>query len=149
MEESKRVIPNRIIFGEVLNIISNKKEAVLRTKGNSMLPFIKGEKDYIILSGYETLEVGDIVMARVSNGRYIVHRIYKIENDLYILMGDGNLSGQENCRERDIIAKVTAIIRGGTREISTSSAIFRKVSSIWRFLLPIRKYLLAVYRFFR
>ena len=105
-----------------------------------MLPFIRGEKDSVNLKRFDAVEVGDIVLARIAPQRYVLHRIIAIEGDTVTLMGDGNLVGTESCRLSDILGTVREIIRpnGSVKKVTKGT--------IWRKLLPVRRYLLWVYR---
>ena len=136
----KMIVPNEILLAEADDLLSKGIEVVLMTKGNSMLPFIRGEKDSVNLKRFGAVEVGDIVLARIAPQRYVLHRIFAIDGDVVTLMGDGNLVGTESCRLGDILGTVTEIIRpGGSRKRVTSGAL-------WRKLLPVRRYLLWIYR---
>ena len=136
----KMVVPNAILLAEADELLSRGIEVVLMTKGNSMLPFIRGEKDSVNLKRFSSVKVGDIVLARIAPQRYVLHRIFAIDGDAVTLMGDGNLVGMESCRLGDILGTVTEIIRpGGSKKKVTSG-------SLWRKLLPVRRYLLWIYR---
>lgn len=136
----KMVVPNAILLAEADDLLSRGIEVVLMTKGNSMLPFIRGEKDSVNLKRFSSVKVGDIVLARIAPQRYVLHRIFSIDGDAVTLMGDGNLVGTESCRLGDILGTVTEIIRpGGSRKRVTNGAL-------WRKLLPVRRYLLWIYR---
>ena len=60
---NKVVVPNSILLGEVRSLLAEGKDVVIPTKGNSMLPFIRGGRDSVNLRRLDTLEVGDIVLA--------------------------------------------------------------------------------------
>ena len=136
----KMIVPNEILLAEADDLLSKGIEVVLMTKGNSMLPFIRGEKDSVNLKRFGAVEVGDIVLARIAPQRYVLHRIFAIDGDAVTLMGDGNLVGTESCRLGDILGTVTEIIRpNGSKKKVTKG-------SLWRKLLPVRRYLLWVYR---
>ena len=55
-------------------------------------------------------------------------------------MGDGNIAGTERCTRADVIGTVSEIIRPSGRRRKPDRGRF------WRFLKPIRRYLLGVYR---
>lgn len=135
----KVVLPNDVVLGEVSRLLHEGREVVMTPKGNSMRPFIRGQVDNVRLQPIEVLKVGDIVLARY-NGRYVLHRIIAIAGDQVTLMGDGNLQGVEQVLKSDVTGVVVEII--------TPEGERRKPSSgrIWRKLLPIRKYLLKIYR---
>lgn len=136
----KMIVPNEILLAEADDLLSRGIEVILMTKGNSMLPFIRGEKDSVNLKRFDAVEVGDIVLARIAPQRYVLHRIIAIEGDTVTLMGDGNLVGTESCRLSDILGTVREIIRpnGSVKKVTKGT--------IWRKLLPVRRYLLWVYR---
>ena len=136
----KMIVPNEILLAEADDLLSKGIEVVLMTKGNSMLPFIRGEKDSVNLKRFGAVEVGDIVLARIAPQRYVLHRIFAIDGDVVTLMGDGNLVGTETCRLGDILGTVTEIIRPNRSKKKVTKGTF------WRKLLPIRRYILWVYR---
>ena len=136
----KMIVPNEILLAEADDLLSKGIEVVLMTKGNSMLPFIRGEKDSVNLKRFGAVEVGDIVLARIAPQRYVLHRIFAIDGDAVTLMGDGNLVGTESCRLGDILGTVTEIIRPNGSQKKVTKGTF------WRKLLPVRRYILWLYR---
>ena len=136
----KMIVPNEILLAEADDLLSRGIEVVLMTKGNSMLPFIRGEKDSVNLKKFDTVEVGDIVLAQIMPQRYVLHRVISIDGDRLTLMGDGNLVGKESCRLSDVLGTVQQIIRpNGTVKKVTKG-------TVWRKLLPVRRYILWLYR---
>ena len=135
----KVVLPNDLMLGEVSQLLHEGREVVMTPKGNSMRPFIRGDVDNVRLQRPNELKVGDIVLARFD-GRYVLHRIIEIEGDQVTMMGDGNLQGTEQVLKSDVTGVVVEII--------TPEGKRRKPSKgrIWRKLLPLRKYLLKIYR---
>ena len=75
----------------------------------------------------------------------MLHRVEKVDGNMLILMGDGNLIGRERCRREDVIGKAVKIMKKD-REIDCQSPSHLRKAAIWRSLLPIRRYLLAIYR---
>ena len=142
----KVIIQNALIIPEIAKIVSEGGGSVtLKTKGNSMLPFIIGERDSVVLAKAEDIKLYDIVLATVNDNQYILHRVVDINGDKLTLMGDGNLKGCEVCSVENVIATAIEIIGGGKRYSCQSEQHFRK-AMIWRALLPIRRYLLAAYK---
>lgn len=141
MIEAKRTIANDELLGEVCTMLAAGKKVKIRAKGTSMLPFIHGDKDTLLLAPpVEALRTGDIVLARISEGRYILHRIIKISGGQITLMGDGNLFKTEQCNISDIYGiAVTAISHGEERSLISFKS--RLCAKAWRMLLPIRQVL--------
>ena len=139
------IIQNAIIFSEVAKLVSNGESVTIKTKGNSMLPFIRGERDSVVLAKADNIELYDIVLAVVNENQYVLHRVIKIMGNKLILMGDGNLKGCEICTIENVIATAVEVI-GDNREYSCRDNKYIRRAKIWKVLLPIRKYLLAIYK---
>ena len=142
---NKVVIPNAILLGEVKAMLAEGKDVVIPTKGNSMIPFIRGERDSVNLRKLDTLEVGDIVLAEIREGVYVLHRVFALDGDEVTLMGDGNRT-VEHCRRGDIAGTAIAILRDGVREKDCRSPKARRKARAWRRLLPFRRIILGFYR---
>lgn len=142
----KRVISNNVLLPELVKMLEEGLEVTLQSKGNSMLPFIIGGRDSVILqSPPENLQIGDIVLAQINKKTYVIHRIIACDEKQITLMGDGNWYGKEICYPEDILGIVVKIVKN-ERYIDCRLPAERKKFKIWRKLLPVRRYLLAVYR---
>ncbi len=141
----RREMPNSILIGEVVKLVDMGDRVTLRVKGNSMLPFIVGDRDSVILERANDYLVDDIVLAELKEGFYVIHRVIDIVGNEYTLMGDGNFRGTERCHKRDIRAKAISIWRNGKR-IDCDNVNYRLWVKRWKALLPLRRYILAIYR---
>ena len=121
-----------------LESLKEGKVVAIAPQGISMLPFIVGGVDLVFLLKKEKVEVGDIVLVEYK-GRNILHRVYAIDGEKVILMGDGNLEGTEEAAEEEIMGTVVEIVHKGRRR-KPGKAWF------WRHSLPLRKYLLKLHR---
>ena len=143
-------IENDILIPELARLLAEGKEVRFTPSGVSMRPFIEGDKDSVVLSPLDSSpKKRDLLLAEVtaSDGqkKYVLHRLIDIEGaetgePLYILMGDGNLSGTESCTRTGIIGRVTRI---------ESPRGFRKIltrGKLWLRLKPHRPFLLKLYR---
>ena len=86
-------IPNNILFDDVVSMLSKGHTVTLRAKGNSMFPFTVGGRDCVVLQKVVCIQEGDIVLAHLEGKRYVLHRIYYMNKDEIVLMGDGNVRG--------------------------------------------------------
>jgi hypothetical protein len=86
------------------------------------------------------------VLALVDGGVYVLHRIIRVEGEEIWLRGDGCLrrSVEHSSRER-VAGRAVRFVRNG-REIDCYSEGELRKLRLWNRLLPIRRYLLAVYR---
>ncbi len=138
-------LPNEELLPEVVKMLSEGSRVSLKAKGASMLPFIVGGRDHVLLEKKETYTVGEIVMAEIAPKQFVVHRILKIDDKYVTLMGDGNLSGTEVCPKENICGYVAHIVHNG-KQIDCNSAAEQRKAQFWKNMLPIRRYLLAIYR---
>ena len=99
------LLPNASLLGEVENMLADGRSVMLKATGNSMLPFIVGGRDSVLVrrpSGIQALQVWQIALAHLPDSRYVLHRIVRIHGAEIVLMGDGNLKETESCRFPDI-----------------------------------------------
>lgn len=146
MEVVHKVLPNNEILRDLIKLVNEGQRVILSVKGNSMLPFIIGGKESVELVKPNAIAVGDVVLAWINGCRYVVHRIIKIDGDQVQLMGDGNLTDDEYCQLSDVKAYAEYVIapNGKRRYLYTTSRL--RLSRLWRRLLPVRRWILAVYR---
>lgn len=142
----KLILPNEILMGEVERLLLQGTAVTIMIKGNSMLPFIVGERDSVVLKPYGKPQVGDIALAHLDSGTYVLHRIIAIsDTGIVTLMGDGNIRGMEHCHSDRLCGKTVTVIRRG-RRYNPDSKLWITMWRIWRQMLPVRRYLLALYK---
>ena len=134
------------IIEEAILLVDEGVSVTLPVNGNSMLPFIIGGKESVILQQPESPDVGDVVLAWVDGCRYVVHRIVRIDGERVTLMGDGNLVGTEHCLLNDIKARVTHVVDEKERTHYLYKGWRKLAAKVWYWLRPVRRYLLAIYR---
>ena len=121
-----------------LESLQEGKLVAIVPQGISMLPFIEGGVDQVFLLKKEKVEMGDIVLVEYK-GKHILHRVYAIDGEKVVLMGDGNLEGTEEVMVEEVMGTVVEIVHKGRR---------RKPGKawLWRHSLPLRRYLLKIHR---
>lgn len=141
----QRILPNNVLLDEVVRLVDGGEAVTLMTKGVSMLPFIVGGRDSVVLERRKDLYPGMIVLAHVKGERYVLHRIIAAENDRLTLMGDGNIKGVEYCRPEDVKAVAVRIITP-SGEVDCLGPQHMRKAGIWKRLRPFRRIILAVYK---
>ncbi len=137
--------PNEVFLALVSEKLSEGKSVTMWVKGYSMRPFIEYGRDKVKLEARRKYEVGDAVLACITPGHYVLHRIIRKDGKLVTLQGDGNVSGTERCTLSDIRGAVAEYIRP-SRTIPSSDPCLRRAVRLWRTLRPIRRVLLVLYR---
>lgn len=137
---------NSIIMPEIVNMLNEGHTVTLRLRGYSMQPFLEDGRDKALLKKPVTIKNGDPVLAEISKGMYVLHRIIKMEGNSLILRGDGNIS-TEVCHISDIKGIAIGFYRKGRDKIDLTDGIkWRIYSFFWTALFPLRRYLLFLYR---
>lgn len=139
-------ISDEQIIEEAIRLVADGVSVTFPVNGRSMLPFIVGGKESVVLVQPTDLREGHIVLAWVENKRYVVHRISRLVGDDVFLMGDGNLAFGERCKLRDVKALATHVVGADERRRDLYARWRRCASWLWIKLQPIRKYLLFIYR---
>lgn len=135
-----------LILAEAIRFVGEGVSVTFPVNGRSMLPFIVGGRESVILEKFDSLEIGDVVLAWVDGNRYVIHRIVKMDGDNLTLMGDGNLMGVEHCRVSDVKARAVAVVSARGRKRSLDFGLRKAAAKVWMFLKPVRKWLLLPYR---
>ena len=144
---TRATVSNSVLFHEVAEIVASGHRVQIVGKGNSMFPLIRGGIDKIVLrkTDNHSITKGNLLLVKLANGNYVLHRVKRCNNHIVTLQGDANLCGVETCRRKDIIAEVVEVIRGKKRVTKGSFAwklfhllslqpywVRRGVLAIWR-----------------
>ena len=137
---------DELIIQEAVRLVQDGVSVTFPVKGRSMLPFIFGGRESVILQKPGSLQRGQVVLAQVGPGRYVVHRIIKIEPDRITLMGDGNICGTESCTPSNVLAIATHVVdeKGKRRTLESKGQMFK--ARVWFRIRPLRRIILAVLR---
>lgn len=153
---SKISIDNTSLFPHIVSMLNDGHSVKLLLRGNSMRPYLVHERDYALLSKIEQktlangqimpdVKVGDVILAEVSPGHYVLHRLIGIEGNHITLLGDGNYN-PEYCTLADIRGRATAFLRKGSNQPETVTSLkYKMYSAFWMHTRPLRRYMLALH----
>ena len=144
--KAARQIPNDDFFPDVVAILNEGKRVTIPVKGFSMLPFIRGIRDLVVLEKRESYAPYDIVLFRCG-GRYVLHRILTVDGEHVDSVGDGVVKNTEKVLLQDIAGKVITILRDGKQAVDPDSPKQLRRARRWRRIRCIRRPLLLAYRF--
>ena len=134
------------IIEEAIRLVREGVSVTLPVNGRSMLPFVIGGKESVILKRATLIDVGNVVLAWVEDSRWVVHRIIRIDGNRITLMGDGNIVGVEHCDISDVKAIVTHVVDAKGKPHFIYNRWHVLSAKVWFRLRPIRRYLLFIYR---
>ena len=145
-ETPVKTITSDVVLQETIAMLREGRRVVLPVKGNSMHPFIIGGIESVeLVKPQSPLKVGDVVLAHANGTHYLIHRISDIDGNRLNLLGDGNLR-EEHCLMDDVVALAEFVVnRNGNRRYLYTKKRQRR-ARLWLKLLPIRRWLLAIYR---
>ncbi len=88
----------------------NKAVAIVPT-GNSMWPTLKSKSQTVVVQKNQTrAREFDVVLFVLDDGRHVLHRVMRVENDGYITCGDGMLAC-ERVEEARVIGVMTGLYK--------------------------------------
>lgn len=134
------------IIQEAVRLVADGVSVTFPVKGRSMIPFIIGGRESVVLQKPGNLQRGQVALAQVGPDRYVVHRIIKAEPDRITLMGDGNIRGTESCLPSNVLAIATHVVdeKGQRRTLKSKGQMFK--ARVWYAIRPLRRIILAVLR---
>ena len=113
--------------------------------GVSMLPLLKQGRDLFTVcrkSG-ERCRKYDVVLYRRPPESYVLHRIIKVREKDYVILGDNCINKEYGITDGDIIGVMTGFVHNG-HECSVDSIGYRLYSSVWVALAPVRVFLTRI-----
>ena len=121
------------------------QEVSIVIAGNSMSPFMVHERDKVCFKKPDRpLKKGDMVFYQRDNGQFIMHRILRVRDGCYDIVGDAQIDIEKDIRDDQIFAIVTKVCRKG-KWIGPGDLWWNFFEKIWINLVPYRKKIMAVY----
>ncbi len=116
---------------------------VFTNKGRSMMPLLRQDRDLMVIEkkGPERCRKYDAVLYK-RGGQYVLHRILKVRERDYYIIGDNCRKG-EYVRDEQILGVLTQVVRDG-KTIRPEDPAYRLYVHLWCDLLPLRQGLLFV-----
>ena len=141
------VFPNDVFFEEVAERIANGDDVYIRPKGFSMTPFIRNEQDKVGLTkpNDNSFQKGNIILVKLSDTRFVMHRIENVSGEIVTLRGDGNVYGREICYRKNAIAEVIEVVRNG-KSIPKGSFLWKCYYRFWPKNSFLRRIILGIDR---
>ena len=136
-----KVFETETYIDSLMEIVNAGHEVPLVVVGHSMEPFLIHERDSVLLAPIcDSLKKGDIALFKRQDGQYILHRIYKINQDGYYFVGDNqNICDIEGPIRREQICAVVYKARRHGIEIQEKDFIWRLFSREWRWAIRWRR----------
>lgn len=129
-EELMDLVRDRLAAGQTVRY--------LPFRGVSMLPLLRQGRDSVALSPLpEKLQKYDLPVYQYPSGKYVMHRIVRVEPEHYICLGDNTY--QYETITRDMMLGIVTVIRRGEKLIPVTTLSYRLYCRIWCALYPMRR----------
>lgn len=113
-----KVFSMNVLYPVIADVISKGDLFSMTVKGNSMFPLLRDERDTVYFSSLEGRKIrrGDIVLHERRNGKFIMHRVYKVCNDGTLsIVGDNQAQIEHGVEPSQLRAYVPFVIRKGKK----------------------------------
>lgn len=146
MEIEKSYITSKLLFEAVAKCLEKNQQAEFIVTGMSMWPLICHGRDSVVVESVvpEQVKKGDIVLLRVNENRYLLHRVTKAPPDTIETTGDGNCFRDGAFPRSCVAARVAAVTRNG-KKIDCNRMPWPLLAQLWMALFPCRKYIFALW----
>ena len=108
-------------------------------EGESMRPLIrKGRDPVTIVPVRGEMKKGDVVLFTLGDGRYVVHRVWRLREGLVRTLGDNCVNPEPWFPRAQVLGQVVRFSRNGHAfRLDTPAA--RAFGRVWMVLFPIRR----------
>ena len=109
---------------------------VYRTKGVSMEPMLRQNRDLVIIrSPSARLKKNDVALYRRGKA-YVLHRVIGVRKDHYLIRGD-NTYALERVPDSAVVGVLTGFLRKG-KQYEVTDRRYQRYIRIWNALYPLR-----------
>ena len=124
---------------DIERILAEGQEIQLKPQGYSMYPLIIPGRDEAIISpaAHAQPKKGDVVLYRREGSILVLHRICKVKEDGFYMVGDNQREVEGPLKREQIKGILTGFIRRG-KYISVRHPVYILLSKLWLLLRPVR-----------
>lgn len=135
-------------FTRLKDELSAGRSVISFTSGVSMEPLLhdkrkKNATHVLIVPNTGICQVGDMPLALLPDGRYILHRIIRIDKKqdkvIYVTRGD-NCVGCEYVPQEAVYGVVREIYHKNNKTVKVTDKKYQRYVKLWMRLYPIRKF---------
>lgn len=141
-----KLVKSELIFPVIKEILDKGTSARITVTGMSMYPFLRENIDSVELSKVKFPDIrrGDIVMILRDSKEYVMHRVIKVKENCFYIVGDAQQFIEGPLRMDQIFAKITAVWRKD-KKIDCLNIWWKLLSELWLILLPFRGFIIKSY----
>ena len=112
-------------------VIERDGRLVYTNVGDSMLPFIRQDRDLVVIEKPRgRLKKHDVAFYKRDGGEYVLHRVIKVTEDGYVIRGDNTIGSDTGVTDADVIGVLSAFVRDG-KTIPVTDRKYRLYARVW------------------
>lgn len=134
---------------DIEKLLETGQTVQVKPQGFSMYPLLVPGRDEALISPAKQKELkrGDVVLYRRTQGILVLHRIWKIKEDGFYLVGDNQTEIEGPLEAWQICGRLSAFVRKG-KKISVMNPLYKLYAGCWLALRPFRHPLsVGIHRF--
>ena len=140
-----KIIDTKEYVSALRELTEAGEEVGMKIAGNSMAPFLIHERDYIHFKKPDApLKKGDMVFYQRDNGKFIMHRVWKIKPNGFFMVGDAQTVIEGPIRREQIFAVVTMARRKG-KWLQPGDFWWEFFANVWIRMVPLRHGIMRLY----
>ena len=140
-----RVVDTKEYVSVLRDLVQDGKEVSLIISGSSMSPFLAHGRDYIYFKQPDReLRKGDMVFYQRRSGQFVMHRIWKVKNGKYYMVGDAQREIEGPLDRDQIFALITKVQRKG-KWIEPGNFWWEFFEHVWINIVPVRRVFVRAY----
>lgn len=126
-------------------LVEEGREVSLLVAGSSMSPFLAHQRDYIYFKKPDReLRKGDMVFYQRRNGQYVMHRVWKVKNNQYHMVGDAQVEIEGPLERNQIFAVITKVKRKD-KWCGPGDFWWEFFEKVWIRIVPMRRFFVRMY----
>lgn len=149
IREQKKIVSPEETEKLLKSLLEDSREFPLVVTGGSMTPFLVPGRDTVYLSKITApLKRGDVVLYLRGERKYVLHRIYRLEEDCCTMLGDAQTQPEPGIPRQRVLAVVTAVRRKG-KLLKKGSFWWEFFRILWIRMVPLRPAAVRAFELFR
>lgn len=134
---------------DIERVLEEKGYLMTAAFGTSMLPFIRPQRDIIVVRRYEgEAKCRDVILYRRESGKLVLHRILEANSGSYVLCGDNQYTKEYGIKKEQVLGVLGGVYRDKKYIDCNKSMSYKVYVRLWCGSLLIRKIILKVKRIF-
>ena len=124
---------------DIEQLLTDGKTIKIKPQGYSMYPlFVPGRDEACIeRTDFSSLKRGDVILYRRDKSILVLHRIWKITDNSFYMVGDNQTEIEGPLRADQVRGKLIGFVRNG-KFVTVNNPFYRFLSGLWLFLRPLR-----------